>query len=316
VRTLAVAIAGVCLLAPLRAHGETASELVTRGEQLAKEGRLSDAIDAFKQADRIEPKARHACLIALAYTRRELWPQAEIFLTLCHDRAGAGDPLPDWVPLADRQLAERLATAKVAEVEIRVEPGDLKAHVVVSSFAPDETFEPRTIHLNLGRHLITATADGREPVQETVQITDTSPRKVVIKFPAPKAARPDTEVVPPPQQPHPRQRSRVVPWTMIVTGLAIAAGGGAYHVLAFKPARDKLVDATDATPDPALYDRNSKDFDNKRNLTIALYGTGAAIALIGVVLRGTVYRTRPESSVRVSSQLVDGGAVVGLEWQR
>src|SRR4051812_16006045 len=98
VRALAFVVALVVGAAAVAA--ETPAELSARGEQLAKEGRFSEAITAFKAADAVEPRAKHACLIALAYTRRELWPQAEIFLDLCRTRATATDPVPDWVPLA------------------------------------------------------------------------------------------------------------------------------------------------------------------------------------------------------------------------
>src|SRR5690606_20883724 len=117
-----IGVTGLGLLAPGRSHAESGERLRARGEQLAKDGRYTEAIDAFKAAEKIEPRARHACLIALAYTRRELWPQAEIFLEQCEQRATPADPIPEWVPTARQQLAERLATVNVAPVDIRVEP--------------------------------------------------------------------------------------------------------------------------------------------------------------------------------------------------
>src|SRR5688572_10205627 len=125
------------------AVADGAASKVARGEELAKQGRLTEAIDSFKAADKIEKRAKHACLIALAYIRRELWPQAEIFLTMCHERAkGTSDPVPDWVPLAEQTLKERLAKAKVAAVKIRIAPDSLssQALIAVSSFEPDELF--------------------------------------------------------------------------------------------------------------------------------------------------------------------------------
>ena len=129
-------------------QADTAAERVAAGEQLAKEGRLTEAIESFKAADKLEQRAKHACLIALAYIRRELWPQAEIFMTRCHQRATAGDPVPDWAALAEKQMNERLSSAKVSAVHIRIEPTALAAtaKISVSSFPADETFAPRTIH--------------------------------------------------------------------------------------------------------------------------------------------------------------------------
>lgn len=315
-RTLA--LAGVCLLAVSPALADSVDQLSARGEQLAKEGRLTEAIDAFKQADRLEQKAKHACLIALAYTRRELWPQAEIFLAECHDRASPSDPLPDWVPLADKQLAERLRNAKVAAVEIRVEPASVKARITVSSFAPDEAFEPRTIHLNQGRHLITATAEGREAVTETVEVSTTGAREVVLKFvpkARPKPVDKEIEPAPPIEKPVAKQPSRVLPWTLIGSGVALGMVGGLYHLLVYKPAHDKLVEASNAM-DQAAYDRYEPEWNRKLKTNIAIYAGAGVLVATGVVLRMTVYRSRPESAVKVSAQPTSGGAIVGLEWRR
>src|SRR5688572_3278724 len=103
-RNIAIVLCGVLA----HAHAEDVSQLRARGEELAKEGRFSEAIDAFKAADRISPRADHACLIALAYTRRELWPQAEIFISKCHQRVSPDNPAPDWLPKAEQEISHRL----------------------------------------------------------------------------------------------------------------------------------------------------------------------------------------------------------------
>jgi hypothetical protein len=319
VRTLAIAVALMCSVAPIVAHAETAANLAAHGEQLAKEGRLTEAIEAFKKADRIEPRARHACLIALAYIRRELWPQAEVFLTTCHDRASDDDPLPDWVPLADKQLVERLAQAQVAAVAIRVLPEQVAQHaeVAVSSFAPDERFHPRTIHLAPGKHLITVTAPGRTAIQQTIELADTTPHEVVIDFDA-KPEPPPIDTPRPVIVEHP---PRTVAWTLLAIGGAGALAGVSYHVLAFKPTRDRLAAASD-DPDPALYNQYSKEFDRRRAVTLALYGASAAVLITGVVLRYTVYADREaspekrERHVRASAQVAPGSVLLGLEWRR
>ncbi len=288
------------------ARADQAAPHVTRGEQLARDGRLTDAIIAFKRADVIEPRASHACLIALAYIRRELWPQAEVFLQTCHDRATPDDPLPDWVPLADQQLTERIDRAPVARVRIVVEPASESAatQLEVSSFLPDERFSPRTIHLPLGRHLITARTPGREPVERAIDVTDKSPRSILIAF--------DQSAVT-----MTREHASVVPKVLMASGGAVLVAGVLVHVLAFKPARDKLVDATNpGMPDPALYDEYSSKFDSRRNLTMALYGAGAALALTGIVLRYTVFRDRTTESPRLTSDLGSGRVLLGVEWAR
>jgi hypothetical protein len=309
VRALGVILL-LCLSSAV-ASADPITERVTAGEELAKQGKWSEAIENFKAADKIEKRAKHACLIALAYIRRELWPQAEVFLTLCHERATTGDPVPDWVQLAEQQLKERLAKAKVAAVQIRVAPSALsaQAQVAVSAFEPDELFAPRTIHLGLGKHLITVTAPGRDTRQQTIEITDDSPREVVIDFDA-KAA--------PPIPTAPRstvQGPSKLPLIVAGIGGAIMIGGGAYHMIAFKPARDDLA-AASKDNDQARYDELEAAFDSKRRNTFVLYGVGAAVVATGVVLKYTVYKDKPEQAPRVGVGVAPGGGMLVMEWSR
>jgi hypothetical protein len=294
---------------PAHADGRAAAKVIA-GEELAKQGRLTEAIESFKAADKLEKRAKHACLIALAYIRRELWPQAEIFLTMCHERANAGDPVPDWVPLAEQQLKERLTKAKVAAVKIRVAPESLasQAMIAVSSFEPDELFAPRTVHLTRGKHLITATVDGRKPAQTTIEITDDSPREVVVDF----DAKETIAAAPPPRKPTPKPGPSKVPLAIIAAGGAMLVGGAAFHVLAFKPARDDLA----ATTDPREYDRLEGTFDSRRTATIALYAAGGITLVTGLVLRATVFKRNPERTPTASLSLGNGGGVVAFQWSR
>ncbi|MBA3539036.1 MAG: hypothetical protein H0T79_05365 [Deltaproteobacteria bacterium] len=286
------------------ASAETAETLAREGEERARLGQLPEAIALFKQADALDPRASHACLIGLAYLRRERWAQAELYFGQCRERTPTSEALPDWLVLAERQLDDHLRAANFAAVDIRVEPHDLAAEVSVSSFAPDEQFGPRRIYLPYGRHVVTGTAPGHTRVQATISITDRSPRQVVLRYAGAEAAS--------------GSRSRVLPWTITAVGGSLVVAGALVHAFGVKPVRDSLVTAGNPEhPDPALYDRNSEVFDRRRQIAVGLYGVGAAAVLTGVVLRYTVYRDSPESSVpRVSAQLRDRGAVVGIEWQR
>lgn len=288
------------------ARADEAQPHVDRGEELAREGRLTEAIQEFKRADAIEPRASNACLIALAYIRRELWPQAEVFLTTCHDRAKPSDPLPDWVALAEQQLANRLENAHVARVTILVEPPALTATTTlqVSSFAPDELFGPRTIHLPLGKHLITARVPGHDKVERAIDITDGSSRTVVISF-----AKSEVHVT--------THHDSPLPKLLMATGAAAIVAGVVVHVFAFRPARDHLEDAANpAMPDPALYDEWSGKFDTRRELTIGLYAGGAVLAITGYVLQHTVFADSRTQSPQLSAVVGGGGMVVGVSWLR
>src|SRR5260221_4772999 len=136
------------------ARADDVDDLVVQGEALAKQAEWSRAITAFKAADAQRPRAKHACLIGLAYTRRELWAEAELFLSVCRQRASTGDPLPEWIAEAEGQLAAKLAASNAAPVAIATDPASAPAVMSVSSFAPDEKFPARTIHLAPGVHVV------------------------------------------------------------------------------------------------------------------------------------------------------------------
>ena len=174
------AVLAILVLACQVVRADVADELQAQGEELGRQGRWTEAIRQFKSADKVHPNATHVCSIALAYTRREAWPQAELFLSLCHERASAGGALPDWYDDADRQITERLRTADLTAVTIAIKPVDAKAQISVSSFEPDEVFGPRTLHLPRGTHVIVARAQGYPDHTKVVEIANATPREIVI----------------------------------------------------------------------------------------------------------------------------------------
>ncbi|HSD86842.1 MAG TPA: hypothetical protein VLB44_04980 [Kofleriaceae bacterium] len=302
-------VAALVVAAPAIGHADDREALQAKGEQLAKDGRYQDAIDAFKAADRIQPRASHACLIALAYTRRESWPQAELFLSICHQRANAGDPLPDWVPQADQMLKERIAAANLAEVTIETKPAT--ARVTVSSFAPDEVFEPRTVHLPLGTHVIFAKAEGYADAQSTLEIKDKSPQHIVIDLLPVKAtptnpngpngpAEPGMTTEPGPKRGTP----------FLIGGGAAILGGIAAH-LWWGHEHDVLQQAHDNL-DPTTWRDHSTRYDIAHYSTIGLYAVGVGLVATGVVLR----MKSPESPAVAAVPLRGGGAMVSVEWSR
>lgn len=311
VRILAIAVAGL-LVAAGDVRADQREELQAKGEQLAKDGRFGDAIESFKAADRIATRASHACLIALAYTRLERWPQAELFLATCHERAKAGDPLPDWVPLADQQIKERLRTARVAEVSFEVRPPVTGARITVSSFAPDEVFEPRTIYLPRGNHVIFAKAEGYADKQVTVQIKDLTPQTVVIDF-APPAATPEPTPAPTPT-PMPetpvKEPSRLGLYLMIGGGVAAIVGASSHVKMG--DAREPLVEANDEN-DPNKWDRNIENYRRLRAFTITCYVISAGLVVTGYVLRK---RSQRETASIAAVPLPEGGAFVSVGWSR
>jgi len=292
----------ICVAANV--HADDVAQLRERGEALAKAGHYSEAIDAFKAADRKQPRANHACLIALAYTRRELWPQAEIFIAKCHQRAQPNDPAPDWLPKADQQIAERIAAAKVAAITIETDPRS-DAVLTVSSFAPDESFEPRTIHLPFGHHVIFAKAPGFEPAQHEIDVKDGKPQRIVIhldrvgeRVAQPVAAAPVDSL--PNADPLPRR--------LVIAGGATVAAAAILNVTLYLHFRNKL----DGAQNLDDYNGYETDYDITRFTMFGLYGIGGAAVIAGAVL---MYVKR-DRDVSVGVAPIQGGAGVAMEWRR
>ena len=284
---------------------DEAEAIAQQGEDLARQGEFSRAIDAFKQADAITPRARYACLVGLVYTRRELWSQAELFFARCHDRATAADPVPDWLAEAERQLTAKLAEVDAAAVDLRVEPADAGATLRIASFPADESFAPRVIHLAAGTHVVTATADGYEAATQNVEVTGREPMTVTLQL-----HRPGEIVDTRPQLP-PRKRKNVAKYLWIGAGGA-AGIGVVFHLLASRE-RTQLSTAHDQN-NTTLYDKHSSRFDTFRAVTFACYGAAFTAAGIGLVLYLT--RDKDDEGPRVGGWLDAGGGGFSLEWDR
>lgn len=300
-----VGVLFACLAqAGVASAGPVADE-VAAGEALAQKGRWTDAIVAFKRADEAGPRATHACLIGLAYLRRELPTQARYYFDLCRARATASDTLPDWLGLAEEQLASLSVNARLVPLTVRLRNAPADAKIELSA-APGEQFLPLVLHLPPGKHLVTAHAAGARAVDAVIELRDGSPRELVLAFAVPAASGK-------PAPPTRRDETPPSRLPLVVGGLGAAtlAGGLAYHLVAFKPARDELA----AAPDPASYDRLEGRFDRRRQILFAMYGVGAAAAVTGAVL----HLTGTERSARapiVTAQLGREASGITLEWRR
>ncbi|HEY1814735.1 MAG TPA: hypothetical protein VGG74_20450 [Kofleriaceae bacterium] len=315
----------LCALIATAAADPTGDQLRASGEKLAKQGLYSEAIAAFKAADKLVPRATNWCLIGLAYTRRELWPQAEIAIERCHRLAAVDDPLPSWLAALETQLASRLAAADVAAVDIAVEPAGTPAELTVSSFAPDETFHARVIHLPFGHQVISATAPGYVRTDVAIDVVDRKPLHVVVKLigaehaePLPPAP-PPVVVTPPaavvvaraPEPTPPQQPTSLAPWLVMGAGAGVAIAGGIVEATWFKTAHDHLAQATTTSE----YAQWSNAFDTRRDVVIGCYALGAVAVGVGVVLELTGHHA-DERSVQISASPMPGGSVVTIGWSR
>lgn len=274
----AVALSILCASAV--AHAElTAAELQKTGEDLARSGRYAEAIDAFKAADKKELRASHACLIALAYARKNAWTPAEIWDGICRARASKTDPLPEW----QSALAEQITAAvgQLVPVTFAVQPE--VAQLALDEF-PDSPFSAATIHLSPGVHEVTARAPGYLDDQRSVTVTGT-PQQVTLRL----APRP---------LPQTTYNKQLVVAGAIVGGLGVVSYGlmaYAYHELdrnqGFGTSTETLYDIT-------------------RPATIGLWAIGGGMVITGLLLRHT------EAAPTVAVTPVASGAIVSVGWQR
>jgi hypothetical protein len=299
----------------LPAHADDAAEadeLRAKGEAAAKARRYTDAIDAFKGADRLAPSARNACLIALAYARREVWPQAEVYLAVCHERVTPADPLPAWVDKEGADIAARIAAANLVAVTFVADPGEL---LTVSSFLPDETFTARTVHLAAGDYVVAAHGASGAEIKKTFHVSDGQPMRVEMTAPR---VEPQPQPLPLPlplPQPLPLPlpppvtvaHSHALSYAIGGAGVAFLAGGLVYQETEFASINTSLTKAGTGQK----WDKLASTWDFREHVTQALYGVGAAALLTGVVLHFTLERS---AAITVESR--PGGGVVSLAWAR
>jgi len=265
---LALAIAVMCIATT--ASAETREGLQARGEALGREGKWGEAIHAFKSAEQIEHRAVHACLITLAYARREAWPQAEVFLSRCHDNAG--EQLPEWVPQLDELIGSRVHSESLTELTIEVVPvAAAGTTLTASSFEPDELFTARTIHVPRGTLVIVAHAPGYPEQQRVLTIDSNSPQRLVI----------DMTAKPGPVEPPYARTLRYVGLATVGLGVVAAAAGIKFGLDARGASNVLSTHTGPWTHDDEIRFENGRTAN--RNMYIA-YGVGAGLVVTGGVL--------------------------------
>jgi hypothetical protein len=285
------------MLASRVALADDLADLEARGQELAKASEYSQAIEVFKQADAKQPRAAHACMIGLAYLRRELWPQAELFLARCEQRAVPGDQPPEWIDEAEHTLAAKLSAARIPAVTIAVLPANIGAQVTVSTFAPDEVFAPQTVHLVPGKSVIEVSAPGYVAEKREVDVHPGEPQTVT--FTLVKIAAPPP--LPPPPAHAPSRPATWVPWVVAGAGVALGGVALAYDEFEVQPAADYLRHAGTA----AAFDKLEGDFTSKRLATELMLAGAVVLVGGGVALRYTAF-----------ADVHEGGAMVGVAWRQ
>ena len=278
------------------ARADAIDDLVAKGEELAKRREYSQAIAAFKEADRGRPTAANACRIGLAYTRRELWSQAEVFFARCRERASATDPAPDWAGEAETALAQKIESASVPAITIAVTPTN--ARIRILTFPQDEDFTARTIHLSAGTYVLEVETPEYVKATREIVVAD-QPQRVEI------ALEPIAKPIPPPPPPPPRVAASNAPLVMIGIGGAIGLAAIAVDVFPVRTARRELLDARN----PEQYADRVDRYERWRAIDIGL--TALAVATTSV---GVWWWRHDLSRARVTAQLRPSGATIGMEW--
>jgi len=170
---------------------------------------------------------------------------------------------------------------------------------------------------------VTVTAPGFERMQTTIDVKSADMQLVTItlKDTLSAAKTSDAQVHAPPPPPPSRpvasssssSSSSPLPTVLLTAGGTLIAAGIVYHATAFRTAATNLADATDATPDPHLYDQWSHRFDVRRDWLIGIYAAGAITAGVGAYLHFTQKQT--ESLPQVSIVPLEGGGLVSVGWR-
>lgn len=295
---------------------------VAEGEALAKQGRFSEAIEKFRAAEQTSPSARHDCYIALAYRRLEQWGAGRLHAEKCVERATEADQAPKWIKNVRRDVDDGVARAGLVKVTLVVTPPELagSARIRISALGADP-FSPRAVYLAAGEHDATVEADGTEPSSHRFAVKGPGDETATLAIPTggEPTASPAEPAAPPPVNPPARSPTGVVaaplapppsrgPWPWITASIAGAAAvtGIAFHVktLGTKEDAESYADRFDD-----LLDR----FERQRAFAIGSYAAAAAASGVTAYLW---LRSPERPPVSVGIAPVEGGAVVGIGWER
>jgi hypothetical protein len=291
------------------ASASTQAELATArhraGVRAFAHHRYRDAIDLFREADRLRPSAALSFNIARCYEQLGDVPNALASYREYLRRADHPDDEAKVTQLV-HELEARLARKGVQQVSVSSAP---TGAVVAIDGTPMGT-SPWTGELVPGMHTLEVTLSGYEPVHRRFELPSThtlelnqpltqaqaraSPPPIVTPTPAPEVARssePATEQAPPPAPPPPPLGPRPLPapthsegastvgWVALGTGGAVLGGALAFEILRHGTQKDAEHETTQI--------RFAQDLDRMRSQQLAarvLAGVGAGLVVVGGVL--------------------------------
>ncbi|MCE9579201.1 MAG: hypothetical protein K8W52_39120 [Deltaproteobacteria bacterium] len=266
------------------AQGAVASgaALIAEGEALGKAGKYEVALARFREAARAFPSATHDCYVALTYFRLGGLTAARLYLDSAHRR---GDEVPGWCSgRLEDQLGAELARRGYVAVDIAVKPAD-----AIVSTGDVRVVGGRRTWLPPGPIAVTAERAGYERATQDAAIPASAPASgVAITL---QLRRPVVHVTP---------HRRWLAYATIVGGVALAAGGAAFHAAAIDQ-RDQANRFYADDPRFAPFDRQ---FQRDRALAIGGYVAGAAVITAGVYLVVRSHRASPPVEVALAPDRV------------
>ncbi|NUN16325.1 MAG: hypothetical protein HUU55_22075 [Myxococcales bacterium] len=203
------------------------------------------------------------------------------------------DPTDDERTRIEAGLAEqaRLCDPPMGWVHIRSTPA---AKVMIGH---QQTWSQRWVGLSEGKHELVFEAKGYESQSTALQVTPGSAGSVDVVLKQPDADPPRNDVVPPNDSPIEATTAETaippipefVPWTVLGTGVAIAAVGVGMHVWSREAAetRDSLsrpVEGMDDVDRVTHFLEAHNDAQDRATAAYVLYGVGGAAIATGVVL--------------------------------
>jgi tetratricopeptide (TPR) repeat protein len=269
---------------------ETAKQRYQRGAAAYAEGRYTDAIDAFLDADRAAPNPAFAYNIGLAYEQIGDVPNAlRWYRAYLRELPNA----PDRADIEPRVLdaEKRLRAQGVQQITVLTDPSG----ATVSVDGQREGMSPWTGELAPGRHAIVLELHGFAMVSETFELP--SDHAIDFSETMKAAAAPVTPVAAPalatrPVYAEPSSHRRVGPLTWTAFGVAVAGFGAA---LAFDLGRSGELDDARKSPTnlagKSHYDQASTD----ATLSGVTFGVGAAFAVAGGALLYLDLTARPKN---------------------
>ena len=282
----------------LPARAETAQaradQMVREGAALGEAGHWDAAIERFRAAEALFPRAIHDCNIGLAYARSKRPHLGWLHLGMCQARSD--EALPSWVESRRREAETQMTRGDFARVEISVGDGGVAgAEVVVESLAGAVVRPPVEVWLPLGEHRFSATAPEHLPKAGRLTVGSRERVSLVLSF-VPEPTRPDVpvepDVVPPvepdvvPPEPSPitppdeaPSASRTGAWVAFGVGLAAVAAGGVLYAVAADTS-----DEANRLPPGETFDETLAAFERERAFSYGLLGAGAVSAGVGLVL--------------------------------